>query len=110
MQVSNDILTKIVLTDNEIFSELKILLDYKDFEKKEVEHRAVTVEGRIERFQSTITKLQQENDKLKDENIKHSASFDKMKFYLTTSLIALALAIIYAIRGKKLRKADIKRI
>src|SRR6476660_9984475 len=40
MQVSNDILTQIVLTDNEIFSELKILLDYKDFEKKEVEHRA----------------------------------------------------------------------
>ena len=110
MQVSNDILTQIVLTDNEIFSELKILLDYKDFEKKEVEHRAETVEGRIERFQSTITRLQQENEKLKDENIKQSASFDKMKIYLATSLIALALAVIYAIRGKKLRKADIKRI
>ena len=37
LQFSNDILRQIVLTDNDIFSELKVLMDYKDFEKKQVE-------------------------------------------------------------------------
>ncbi len=64
MQTSNDILRQIVLTDNDIFSELQVLLNYKDLEKSEVLTRAETVEGRIERYQSTITRLQQENQKL----------------------------------------------
>jgi hypothetical protein len=67
MQFSNDILRQIVLTDNDIFSELKILLDYKDFEKQQLETRAETVEGRIDRYQFTITDLQQENEKLRAE-------------------------------------------
>ena len=107
MQASNDILTQIVLTDNNIFSELKILLDYKDFEKKEFEHRAETVEGRIDRFQTTITRLQQENDKLKAQEQKQSAQADKMLTYLVSSILGLLIAIIYAIRLKKLRKTYI---
>ncbi len=107
MQASNDILTQIVLTDNDIFAELKILLDYKDFEKKEVEHRAETVEGRIERFQATITRLQQETDKLKAESEKQAAYANTLVIYLASSLLALVAAVIYAVRLKKLRKADI---
>jgi hypothetical protein len=64
MQTSNDILRQIVLTDNDIFSELQVLLNYKDLEKSEVLTQAETVEGRIERYQSTIAQLQQENQKL----------------------------------------------
>lgn len=108
MQASNDILTQIVLTDNEIFSELKILLDFKDFEKKEVEHRAQTIEGRIERFQATITRLQQQNDKLKAENELRAIHAEQMVIYLTLSMLALVIAVIYALRLKKLRKADIR--
>ena len=107
MQASNDILTEIVLTDNNIFSELKILLDYKDFEKKEVEHRAETVEGRIDRFQSTITRLQQANDKLKEENEKQVGQANRMVIYLLSSILALLISVIYIFRMKKLRKADI---
>jgi len=107
MQTSNDILTQIVLTDNNIFSELKVLLDYKDFEKKEVQHRAETVEGRIDRFQTTITRLQQENDKLKAENEKQTAYGNKLWIYLLSTIFALALTVIYAIKSKKLRKSDI---
>lgn len=107
MQASNDILTQIVLTDNNIFSELKILLDYKDFEKKEVENRAETVEGRIDRFQSTITRLQQENDKLKAESENLTDQANKMAGYLVSTILALILTIIYVFKLKKLRKADI---
>ena len=107
MQASNDILTEIVITDNNIFSELKILLDYKDFEKKEVEHRAETVEGRVDRFQTTITRLQQENDRLKGELQKHIGKSKRMSSYLVASILALIIVAIYAMRLKKLRKTDI---
>ncbi len=110
MQASNDILTQIVITDNNIFSELRILLDFKDFEKKEVEHRAETVEGRIGRFQSTITRLQQENDRRKAESEKQVSQANIMLIYLLSSMLALIVAVIYAIKLKKLRKADIKSI
>jgi len=107
MQASNDILTQIVVTDNNIFSELKILLDYKDFEKKEVEHRAETIEGRIDRFQTTITRLQQENEKLKVDLQKQTGKLNRMLIYLVSSILLLLIVIIYAIRLKNLRKADI---
>lgn len=108
MQASNDILTQIVLNDNNIFSELKVLLDYKDFEKKEVEHRAETVEGRIDRFQTTITRLQQENDRLKAESEKQVRQGNNLLTYLLLSTLALIAAIVYAVKLKKLRKADIQ--
>jgi hypothetical protein len=107
MQASNDILTQIVLTDNDIFSELKVLLDYKDFEKKEVENHAENIEGRIERFQTTITRLQQENDKLKAENEDHIDKADTLVVYLSVSVLTLLISIIYAIRSKILPKPDI---
>ncbi len=106
MQASNDILTQIVITDNNIFQELKILLDYKDLEKKEVEHRAVTVEGRIDRFQTTITRLQQENERLKVEVQKQTAKINRLVIYLVVSLFGVFILIIYAISNKKLRKTD----
>lgn len=107
MQASNDILTEIVLADNSIFSELQVLLKYKDFEKKEVEHRAETVEGRIERFQSTITRLQQENDKLKIQLLEQSSRRRRALIYLSFAILALSAVIIYGVRLIKLRKTDI---
>lgn len=107
MQASNDILTEIVLADNSIFSELQVLLKYKDYEKEEVEHRAETVEGRVERFQSTITRLQQENDKLKIQLLDQSSRRKRMLIYLSFSIIALSIVIIYAVRLINLRKTDI---
>jgi hypothetical protein len=106
MQFSNDILRQIVLTDNDIFSELKILLDYKDFEKQQVETRAETVEGRIDRFQITITGLQQENEKLRKESEKNIAAYDKQTIYLLILIISLFVSIWYIFKLKKLPKID----
>lgn len=104
MQSSNDILTQIVLTDNDIFSELKILLDYKDFEKKEVENRAETTEGRIDRFQGTITRLQQENDRLKTEIEKQENQIRRLWIYVLIAVIVALLLTFYT--RKKLRNTD----
>lgn len=100
MQFSNDILRQIVLTDNDIFSELKILLDFKDFEKQRVETRAVTVEGRIDRYQTTITGLQIENDKLRAETEKMNAAYDKQSNYLIGLIILLFSSLGYIFKLK----------
>lgn len=106
MQFSNDILRQIVLTDNDIFSELKILLDYKDLEKKQVETRAVTVESRIDRFQATITRLQQENEKLRAESEKKEVSKERISVFQVILFIALLISLFYIYRLKKLPKTD----
>lgn len=106
MQFSNDILRQIAMTDNDIFSELKILLDYKDFEKQEVETRAETVEGRIDRYQTTITRLQQENQKLRTQAEKSIANYDKQKNYLLLLIISLIACIWYIFKLKKLPNID----
>lgn len=106
MEVSNNILRQIVLTDNDIFSELKILLDYKDFEKNEVQAKAETIESRIDKFQQTITRLQQNNENLKLEAEKNLQKANKLFNYLLVIIIALLLAVWYIIILKKLPKAD----
>lgn len=108
MQASNDILRQIVLTDNDIFTELKVLLDYKDLEKSEVQTRAETVEGRIERYQYTITRLQQENQKLRIETDNHIIYQEKQYSYLIILIIALVLSAFYIYKLKKLPNGDIK--
>ncbi len=101
MQFSNDILRQIALTDNDIFSELKVLLDYKDFEKQQVETRAETVEGRIDRYQTTITRLQQENQKLRIQVEKSIAAYDNQKNYLLLLIISLIACVWYIFKLKK---------
>lgn len=105
LQFSNDILRQIVLTDNDIFSELKVLMDYKDFEKKQVEARAETVEGRIDSYQTTITRLQQENEKLRVRSVKSDLHADKLFNYLLISVILLMITLFF-IGMKILRKSD----
>ncbi len=108
MQASNDILTQIVITDNTIFKELKTLLDYKDFEKKETENRAETSEGRIERYQLTITGLQQENDKVRAENELLNSKNASMSMYLYLLVFILLIAMFYIYQLKILPKTDHK--
>lgn len=102
MQRSIDILTEIVQTDNNIFKELKILLDYKDLEKTTVESRAVNNEGRITNYMQTITKLQQQNDQLKTEMLSSEKKQNTFELFLyITTLISLILAFLL-FKSKKL--------
>ena len=106
MQFSNDILRDIVLTDNNIFSELKILLDYKDFEKKEVKSKAELVESYVKNYQSTITRLQNENERLKIELERQDKQKDRLFLFLFLLLTALVLSVFYLFKTKRLRNAD----
>lgn len=97
MQASIDILESIVKTDNNIFVETKKLIDFKDqqlsykeFEKERVAEIAKEYDGRINSYISTISKLQQEHEKL-TEQIKHLEQQNNLfKGFLTLSILALA--------------------
>lgn len=110
MQASNDILTEIVLTDNRIFTELKTLLDYKDFEKKETENRAENSENRIKRYQLTITGLQQENDKIRTENEMLNKKNSGLSVYLYLLVLILLISAFYIYKLKILPKTDAKTV
>jgi len=62
---SNEILRQIVLNDNHIFKELKLLMDYKDLQHQQkmaiVDHST----ERIANYMQTIKKLQDQNDQLR---------------------------------------------
>ena len=69
---SNEILRQVVLTDNNIFKELKVLMDYKDLQNQQKVEVADHSQERIARYMLTIKKLQEENEALKNEAKKSS--------------------------------------
>ena len=106
MQASIDILKQIVLTDNDIFRETKMLLDYKDFEKSQIALQANEFDGRINGYIKTISKLQREHERLTSEierleriNRRHRGLF------VLAGLAFLGLGIGWLIRRQKLTKA-----
>jgi len=62
---SNEILRSIILNDNNIFRELKVLMNYKDQEVQQVQSNASNTSKRIEGYMLTIKKLQDQNEQLK---------------------------------------------
>lgn len=74
---SNEILRQIVLNDNNVFKELKVLMDYKDQEVKNVIITSNTSNGRIQSYMLSIKKLQDQNQNLKTEirKIENGKSF-----------------------------------
>ena len=64
---SNEILRQVVLTDNNIFKELKVLMDYKDLQNQQKVAVADNSQERIDNYMRSIKKLQDQNVQLKAE-------------------------------------------
>jgi len=64
---SNEILRQIVLNDNNIFKELKVLMEYKDLQNQQKNADADYSTERINNYMQTIKKLQDQNAELKNE-------------------------------------------
>ncbi|MDB5012036.1 MAG: hypothetical protein JWQ25_238 [Daejeonella sp.] len=101
MQRSNDILTAIIETDNEILKELKVLFDYKDLEKTTVETRAETSETRVSNYMQTITKLQKQVDLMKDNQTHLEAEISNVVYYkLALALfVSIVIFLIYKLKS-----------
>ncbi len=90
MQKSIDILSEIVITDNHVFKELKILMDYKDMEKTVSDTRVTESGERINNYMMTIARLQKQNEEL----IRESKELEKSIRIETAFIVLLTIAII----------------
>jgi hypothetical protein len=99
---SNEILRGIILSDNNIFRELKILMNYKDQEVQQVQSNASTTNKRIEGYMLAIKKLQEENDVLKARIAEVAEKKDTNTYVIILlSVIIIAGGIFAYIRIKK---------
>ena len=106
MQASIDILKQIVLTDNDIFRETKMLLDYKDFEKSQITQQATEFDGRINGYIKTISKLQREQEQLTAEIDKLEKSSRRSQgLFLLFAVVIVGMGIFLFLRRQKLTKA-----
>ena len=98
---SNEILRQITLNDNDIFKEIKILMDYKDLEVEKTKTEVSTTGSRVQNYMLSIKKLQDQQEKLKQDV---AAAERSKNFYmliiviLTVTLIGL---LIYLFKMKK---------
>ncbi|RZJ75304.1 hypothetical protein [Pedobacter sp. Leaf250] len=99
---SNEILRQVVLTDNNIFKELKVLMDYKDLENQKKVAVADNSQERIENYMQTIKKLQDQNEQLKKELTKASQG---LSIYIIIALILMMIGGFYFF-NKKLKKYE----
>lgn len=91
---SNEILRQIVLNDNNIFKELKILMDYKDQEVKQAKNTASTVNARMLSCMQSMKKLQDQNEILRKE--KETSTLGGLSnFIIIVLLLTLAATVIF---------------
>ncbi|WP_316737095.1 hypothetical protein [Pedobacter aquatilis] len=89
---SNEILRQVVLTDNNIFKELKVLMDYKDLQNEQKVAVADNSQERIENYMRSIKKLQDQNEELKNA-AKHNGQ--GISTYIIAFLVLIILGGFY---------------
>lgn len=88
---SNEILREIALNDNEIFKQLKILLDYKDLQVQEVKTTISSNTQSLLGYKTTIKNLQEQNQRLSKE----LAEKDYLNGFIYVTILFLTLVILY---------------
>jgi hypothetical protein len=91
---SNDILMDIVKTDNDIYKELKILLEFRTFQQKQVQTKSKEAENSNLGYMTTINTLRSQNDALRRRADKEEVEHDKTRNTLVLVIIGICLVII----------------
>ncbi|WP_316815056.1 hypothetical protein [Pedobacter nyackensis] len=99
---SNEILRQIVLNDNNIFKELKTLMEYKDLEVTAVKNNANQTSDRIENYKQAIKTLQDQNEQLSKEALSLNADNNFLK--MTIASLVLAIAVLFWFFTKKINR------
>lgn len=105
---SNEILREIALNDNNIFRELKVLMDYKDVQVQQVQNTAAINNDRIQRYMLAIKKLQDRNYELKLRLQKQSLR-QNVLYYAGGLLILICAGLIYILLKKIKALNEIKK-
>ena len=101
---SNDILMDIVKTDDDIFQQLKILLDYRTFQQKQVEVHSSQADSTKVGFMTEINKLRVQNEKIKhDAEIADQERQKKaqMSLFIIIGLLVVILLLLRRMFVKK---------
>lgn len=104
MQRSIDILREIVLNDNNIFVETRKLLDLKDAQSTRYQHLAGEFDQQISAYMKTITKLQNENENLRNQiNQMESTDRGSNIFSYFSAIAILVLLGVIIVQYRKLK-------
>ncbi|MEJ7557902.1 MAG: hypothetical protein WKF66_06295 [Pedobacter sp.] len=95
---SNEILRQIVLNDNNIFKELKVLMEYKDQEVIAAKNTASEVNSRMLSYMQSIKKLQEENERLKTTT--KTTSLGGLAIYIILFLLAALIGSYFYFQNK----------
>ena len=106
---SNEILRQITLSDNDIFTEIKVLLDYKDIQFQQVKSNVDYDKMRIESYKKTIRDLQLKNEELLNYNQKISKTTNYYQLALILMLIVLGVLSFIIYRKNRSEKAKLIR-
>jgi len=99
---SNEILMDIVKTDNDIYRELKILLEYRTFQQTQVQSHSKEAEASNIGFMNTINRLRNQVDQLRIDAEKQEAQQEKtQRLHIAVFILLLALIILLLIRKRK---------
>jgi hypothetical protein len=90
---SNEILREIAMNDNNIFKELKVLLDYKDLQYQQVKSSITNNSERLQGYMNAIKKLQEQNIYLRND-LKNKESADRFAWYIITFLVLIILGLM----------------
>jgi hypothetical protein len=89
---SNDILMQIVETDDDIFQQIKILLDYQSSTQKQVQTHSAEADSSNIGYMNLINKLRAQNDKLKHDA--EVAEQERQKLLQTAMIIIIGLIVV----------------
>ena len=104
IRASSDILMDIVRTDNDIFVQTKILLDYRTFQQNQAMSHSSEADNTNIGFMNAINKLQAQNEKLKQDEANSEIERQQSKQRSLLIIIALLIIVIYLLRLKFVKK------
>jgi len=106
MQKSIDILRKIVLNDNNIFLETRKLLDLKDAQSERYQRLATEYDQQVLAYMKTITKLQNENDRLRSEidQLENTDRGSGIQLYIAILIILGLVFLLITLNWKSIQK------
>jgi hypothetical protein len=98
---SGEILMDIAHTDDTIFREIKVLLDYKTFQQTQVVAQSHDSEDRVLNYMVTINKLRQQNDKLlQNQELLNNEYHKKQTVHIIIILLLIITSIFLFYRRK----------
>ena len=101
---SNDILMDIVKTDNAIYKQLKILLDYRTFQQTQVADKSKEIESTNLHYMNTINTLRSQNEKLVKEANDLQLKNERLSRSYVLTFILIGIGIVWFIRRNYNRK------